>query len=115
MKLELEKKKEKISNSSTYGFENLNGWRGREGRGGGWEELVKSENVGNERAGEGSECIVCTHGFLVLEEQSCGDAAKKVIGQPTLKFSSVVCTIQSGMKPSVVVTSRVMWNETIFC
>lgn len=81
---------------------------GREGRGGGWEELVKSENVGNERAGEGSECIVCTHGFLVLEEQSCGDAAKKVIGQPTLKFSSVVCTIQSGMKPSVVVTSRVM-------
>lgn len=36
MKLELEKKKEKISNSSTYGFENLNGWRGREGgRGGG--------------------------------------------------------------------------------
>lgn len=46
----------------------------REGRG---EELVKSENVGNERAGEGSECIVCTHGFLVLEEQSCGVPPKK--------------------------------------
>lgn len=111
MKLELEKK-----NGEKFKFYYLRIWKfermKREGRG---EELVKSENVGNERAGEGSECIVCTHGFLVLEEQSCGDAAKKVIGQPTRKFSSVVCTIQSGMKPSVVVTSRVMWNETIFC